>query len=142
MMDTGIFDPRGHGVPGSAQGGGAPGFRGWQGGTSDDLLLTTEFETISPQCLPGPVQPGQWHLAQWFIKSTRAGLGYRYRIELSTNGPPAPGSIPEPDIYDPGVLNHGPGWYPGNPHAHKIHSDGSRTSMAARMNPIYLRCQP
>ncbi len=127
-VDLGLFDPRGYGP-------GGPGFRGWQGGMPGDLVLTGDFATSEPAYyLPGPIPAGRWHLAQWFIKSTPGGLGYKYTITLSFNGPRPPAKMPDVPVYDPGVLNPRAGWYAGNLHAHTRHSDGTRPleELAAR----------
>ncbi len=118
-VDLGLFDPRGYAF-------GGPGFRGWQGGMPDDLVLSGDMAD-SPYYLAGPIPAGRWHLAQWFIKSTRAGLGYKYIITLSFDGAPPPARMPAVPRYQPGVLNPAPGWYAGNLHAHSRHSDGTRT---------------
>ncbi len=127
MVDHGLFDPRGYGW-------GGPGFRGWQGGMPGDLVLTGDFATTAPYYLAGPLPAGHWHLAQWFIRSTPAGLGYQYTVTLSFDGKRPPRRMPAVPAYHPGVLNPRPGWYAGNLHAHTLHSDGARTleELAAR----------
>lgn len=127
MIDLGLFDPRGYGMPEAVQGQGALGFRGWQGGTLDDLVLTGDFINSSPQCLAGPIPAGRWHLGQWYIKGTSFGVGYKYTILFSFDGPQPQSHMPLVPTYEPGVLDSQEGWYPGNPHVHTIHSDGGHT---------------
>jgi len=118
-VDLGLFDPRGHGP-------GGPGFRGWQGGTSHDLVLSGVMDE-GRHYIAGPIPAGTWHLAQWYLQSNDYGLGYKYTVTLSFDGPKPPERTPDVPKYDPGVLDPKPGWYPGNLHAHTIHSDGQKT---------------
>lgn len=52
--DIGIFDERGTDL-------GGPGFRGWSGGFRTEFSLARD--TATPGYLPGPINPGTWHLA-------------------------------------------------------------------------------
>ncbi|HVK04442.1 MAG TPA: CehA/McbA family metallohydrolase [Armatimonadaceae bacterium] len=119
-VDLGLFDPRGYGR-------GGPGFRAWQGGVPQDLVISGTAEDSSPHGVPGLIPAGRWHLAQYFLKSTPAGLGYKYTVTLSFDGPKPPKDAPKPPAYSPGVLNPKRGWYAGNLHTHTLHSDGART---------------
>ncbi|MBW3625045.1 MAG: CehA/McbA family metallohydrolase, partial [Armatimonadetes bacterium] len=119
-VDLGLFDPRGYRY-------GGPGFRGWQGGHPGDLVLTGHADTSAPWYLPGPIPAGRWHLAQWYIRPTPSGLGYRYTVTFDFDGPKPPRRMRAVPPYRPGVLNPKPGWYAGNLHTHTIHSDGGRT---------------
>ncbi len=119
-VDLGLFDPRGY-----AHGG--PGIRAWQGGVRADLVIAGTVEESSPHGIPGPLPAGRWHLAQYYLKSAPAGLGYRYTIIFDFGGSAPPKSVPPPPPYRPGTLNPKPGWYAGNLHSHSIHSDGGRT---------------
>jgi hypothetical protein len=124
-VDMGLFDPRG-GAP-EKNGGhpGAAGFRAWQGGVKEDLVVTGSAATSSPHAIPGPLPAGRWYVAQYYLASAPAGLGYKYTITLSFDGPkPGKATIPK---YNPGVVKLGAGWYAGNLHAHSLHSDGGRT---------------
>jgi hypothetical protein len=116
-VDFGLFDHRGTGN----------GFRGWQGGAPGDFVITGEAATCSPHAVPGPLPAGRWFIAQYYLVGVPAGLGYKYTITFSTEGPKPPKSFPAPPAYAPGVLKAGPGWYAGNLHAHSLHSDGGRT---------------
>jgi hypothetical protein len=126
-VDFGLFDPRGTGP-------GGPGFRGWQGGAKEDFVLTGDPTTSSAHAVPGPLPAGRWHIAQYFLKSSPAGLGYTYTITFAFDGPKPPRSAAPVPRYAPGVRNPAAGWYAGNLHAHSVHSDGGRSlaEMVAR----------
>ncbi|MDX1934058.1 MAG: CehA/McbA family metallohydrolase [Capsulimonadales bacterium] len=124
-VDMGLFDPRGgdatKGEPNAA------GFRGWQGGVPNDLVVAATPDACSPHAIPGYLPAGRWHIAQYFLKSSPSGLGYRYTITLSFDGAtPKKGNAPIP-AYEPGILRPDAGWYVGNLHSHTVHSDGGRT---------------
>jgi hypothetical protein len=116
-VDLGCFDPRGY------QWGG-PGFRGWQGGAGKGFDITGDLATTSTWYLAGPLQPGTWHLAQYFLKSTPTGLKYKYTITLSFDGARPPNRMVDVPKYSPGTLNAKADWYAGNLHCHSLHSDG------------------
>jgi hypothetical protein len=116
-VDFGLFDNRGT----------QNGFRGWQGGSPGDFVITGQAETCSPHAVPGPLPAGRWSIAQYYLVSAPAGLGYKYTITFSREGPKPPTNFPSPPKYAPGVVKAGPGWYAGNLHAHSLHSDGGRT---------------
>ncbi|MBC8101411.1 MAG: CehA/McbA family metallohydrolase, partial [Cytophagales bacterium] len=116
-VDFGLFDSRGT----------EKGFRGWQGGSPGDFVLTGDALTCSPHAIPGPLTAGRWQIAQYYLVSAPAGLDYTYTVTFSTDGPKPPASFPAPPVYRPGVVRRGAGWYAGNLHAHSLHSDGGRT---------------
>ncbi|MEI6432648.1 MAG: CehA/McbA family metallohydrolase, partial [bacterium] len=119
-VDLGLFDPGGYGE-------GGPGFRAWQGGSPDDLIVAGTVEASSPHAIPGPIPAGTWHLAQYFLKSTPEGLGYKYTITFYFDGEKPPQNrVPVP-AYSAGVIRRKTSWYAGNMHAHTIHSDGGYT---------------
>jgi len=127
-VDFGLFDPRGAGL-------GGRGFRGWMGGTAGDAVVTGDRATTGPHFLAGPIQPGRWHLAQWFLKASPSGLKYKYTVTLSFDGSTAPRSVPRPPRYEPGTLKAAAAWYAGNLHTHTHHSDGARPLVeVARLN--------
>jgi hypothetical protein len=103
------------------------GFRGWQGGSPGDFVITGEADTCSPHALPGPLPAGRWSIAQYYLVSAPAGLGYTYTVTFSLDGPKPPNSFPTPPVYSPGIVKTGAAWYAGNLHAHSLHSDGGRT---------------
>lgn len=112
-----LYDPRGHGP-------GAPGFRGYQGAVNidTDLTLTGDAETCTTWYRAGPLQPGRWHIGQWYLVPTPGGLGYRYTITLGFDGPPAPTEFAPVPAYNPGVVRAGAGWYAGSLHCHTHYS--------------------
>jgi predicted metal-dependent phosphoesterase TrpH len=118
-VDFGLFDNRGT----------EKGFRGWQGGSPGDFVVTGDATTCSPHALPGPIRAGKWFLAQYYLVSVPAGLNYKYTVTFDFDGPMPPRDYPAPPRYEPGVITakKGPGWYAGNLHAHTLHSDGGRT---------------
>lgn len=119
-LDTGLFDPRGYGFSG-------PGFRGWAGGNSEDIVVTGDHATTGRFYVPGPLYPGEWNIVQRFLKSTKAGLNYKYTITCSFDGPTPPTTaVPVPKC-DQGIIDPKAGWYPGEMHMHTIHSDGNKT---------------
>lgn len=123
-VDMGLWDSRG-GRKDREGHLSAAGFRGWQGGVKSDLVLTGDSATCSPHAIPGLIPAGRWHIAQYYLAAAPAGLGYKYTVRLSFDGPvPKVAPIPK---YEPGVLNPAAGWYAGNLHVHTVHSDGSRT---------------
>jgi len=67
-----VFDERGYGI-------GAAGFRGWSGGARTDFFISAVEAT--PGYLPGPVDPGRWHvlLAPYHV----APAGLRYEIDAA-----------------------------------------------------------
>lgn len=115
-IDHGLFDPRGIGF-------GGPGFRGWMGGSTDDILIDGKLED-SRFFTGGPIQPGIWNLAQSYLMASTGGLDYKYTVTLSFSGPQPPKTMPRVPAYSPGVLNPEPDWYIGSLHNHTIHSDG------------------
>jgi len=124
-VDFGLFDSRGT----------VKGFRGWQGGVAEDAVVTGSVETTGTWFIPGPIQPGTWNIAQYFLKSSAAGLKYRYTVTLNFSGPKPPGQIVPTPPYKPGVLASEAGWYPGNLHCHSLHSDGGNSFVdLARIN--------
>lgn len=116
-VDFGLFD----------QSGTEKGFRGWQGGSPGDFVITGDAVSCSPHAIPGPLPSGRWYIAQYYLVSAPAGLNYKYTVTFDFDGSAPPRSIPSPPPYNPGVLRTGPGWFAGNLHAHSLHSDGGRT---------------
>lgn len=118
-VDFGLFDERGP----------EKGFRGWQGGSPGDFVVTGDVASVSPHALPGPIRAGKWYIAQYYLASVPSGLNYKYTITFDFDGPAPPRDYPAPPRYDGGVIagKTGPGWYAGNLHAHSLHSDGGRT---------------
>jgi hypothetical protein len=113
-LDVGIFDPRGHG-PGGA------GFRGWSGGARDRFAIGAGAATSG--YLPGPVQPGTWHVVLGPYTVAPRGMAWSVRVELRF-GPPGPAFAPRPAPER--AAGRGRAWYRGDAHVHTVHSDGAR----------------
>ncbi|WP_201304781.1 CehA/McbA family metallohydrolase [Streptomyces sp. GS7] len=113
--DIGIFDERGTGLGGA-------GFRGWSGGARTEFFLRADDAT--PGYLPGPVNPGTWHIALSPYTVAPQGLAYEVTITLR-HGPQ--GKTPTP-VYPPErARGRGRAWYRGDNHLHSVYSDGKRT---------------
>ncbi|MFG2982174.1 CehA/McbA family metallohydrolase [Streptomyces sp. NPDC048258] len=114
-LDIGIFDQRGTAV-------GGRGFRGWSGGARTEFFLRADDAT--PGYLPGPMEPGRWHVALGPYTVAPGGLDYEITATF-TSGDPAPPAVP---AYPPQrVRGRGRAWYRGDCHLHSVHSDGRRT---------------
>jgi hypothetical protein len=109
--DVGIVDQRGT----------EAGFRGWSGGARDRFELSAADAT--PGYLPGPIEPGRWHVV--LGPYTVAPGGLDYTVEVTFDDAPVAG---EPSVrYPPAATGRGPGWYRGDCHLHTVYSDGGRT---------------
>lgn len=114
-LDMGLFDQHGTAL-------GGRGFRGWSGGARGEFFLRADEAT--PGYLPGPLEPGRWHLALGPYTVAPQGLPYEITVTL-VHGAPAP---PAPLTYPPERLpGRGRAWYRGDCHIHSVHSDGRRT---------------
>jgi len=118
IVDIGLFDPRGAGFLT------AKGFRGWSGTTQQEFTLAADKAT--PGYLPGPVQPGTWHVVLGLYQLAPEGCDYRVVVMLEqgsteTGGQGSGGAEGE---LAPNAAT-GPRWYRGDLHAHTWHSDGS-----------------
>jgi len=112
--DVGVFDERGTGL-------GGRGFRGWSGGFRTSFEISASDAT--PGYLPGPVNPGTWHVVLGPYQVAPQGLNYQVRITL-TYGTPGPAFVPN---YPPQrAKGRGRAWYRGDCHLHTVYSDGKR----------------
>ena len=84
-LDIGIFDERGTTL------GKRAGFRGWSGGFRTSFSISNSDAT--PGYLPGPVNPGTWHVAFGPYTVAPSGLDWTLQITLSY-GPPGPALTP------------------------------------------------
>jgi hypothetical protein len=112
--DIGIFDERGIAV-------GGKGFRGWSGGARTEFAIAADAAT--PGYLPGPVNPGTWHVALGPYTIAPRGLDYRVDVALTFGAPGEPFVAECPPQQVPG---HGRAWYRGDCHLHTVYSDGWR----------------
>jgi hypothetical protein len=117
-LDIGIFSPAGF------QLGNERGFRGWSGGFRDRFTISASDAT--PGYLPGPIDPGRWHLILGPYTVARQGLAYKIDITLRFGRPDAP-FTPRPAPATAKARNRGRAWYRGDGHLHTVHSDGRRT---------------
>jgi hypothetical protein len=114
-LDIGIFDENGYRL------GDAAGFRGWSGGFRDSFAISRSAAT--PGYLPGPVNPGRWHVI--LGPYTVAPQGLEYRVEITLRfGEPGPAFVPNPAPTR--ARGRGRAWYRGDLHLHTVHSDGQR----------------
>jgi hypothetical protein len=114
-LDIGIFDQRGHRL------GGRAGFRGWSGGARDRFSIASSEAT--PGYLPGPIEPGTWHVALGPYTVAPSGLDWTVEVTLRF-GEPGPPFVPR---YPPArAEGRGRAWYRGDCHLHTVYSDGAR----------------
>ncbi|WP_370150899.1 CehA/McbA family metallohydrolase [Streptacidiphilus sp. EB129] len=112
--DIGVFDQRGTAL-------GGKGFRGWSGGFRTSFAISNSQAT--PGYLPGPVDPGTWHIVLGPYQVAPQGLNYQVQVTL-TFGEPGPAFVPD---YPPTRANgRGRAWYRGDCHLHTVYSDGKR----------------
>ena len=115
-LDIGIFDQDGYEL------GNAAGFRGWSGGFRDSFAISRSDAT--PGYLPGPVDPGTWHVILGPYTVAPQDLSWTVEVTLRF-GEPGPAFQPDPAPERAG--GRGRAWYRGDMHLHTVHSDGQRT---------------
>jgi len=115
IVDIGLFDPRG------AEFLTAQGFRGWSGTAHQEFTIAADEAT--PGYLPGPVQPGTWHVVLGLYQLAPEGCDYQVMVTLERQetGNKETGNKKERNR----EVEDGPRWYRGDLHAHTWHSDGS-----------------
>ena len=74
VVDIGLFDPRG------AEFLTARGFRGWSGTARREFTIAAS--EASPGYLPGPIQPGTWHVMLGLYQLVPEGCDYRIVVAL------------------------------------------------------------
>jgi predicted metal-dependent phosphoesterase TrpH len=116
IVDIGLFDPRG------AEFLKAKGFRGWSGSARREFAVAADEAT--PGYLPGPVQPGTWHVLLGLYQLAPEGCDYRVVVTLEEGRKEAGSRGQEAGNEEPGTKS-GPRWYRGDLHVHTWHSDGS-----------------
>ncbi|MGW2254669.1 CehA/McbA family metallohydrolase [Kitasatospora sp. NPDC001660] len=112
--DIGIFDERGTDL-------GGPGFRGWSGGFRTEFRIARDSAT--PGYLPGPVDPGTWHVVLGPYQVAPQGLDYQVQVTLRFG---EPGREFTPSFPAERARGRGRAWYRGDCHLHTVHSDGRR----------------
>jgi hypothetical protein len=115
-LDIGVFDSFGHAL------GEARGFRGWSGGARDSFSISRTAAT--PGYLPGPIEPGRWHIVLGPYTIAPQGLAYRVEVTLRY-GDAGPAFAPDPAPER--AAGRGRAWYRGDLHLHTVHSDGTYT---------------
>lgn len=116
VIDIGIWDPRGAGFQ-------EAGFRGWSGSARRAFTLGPTAET-TPGYVPGPIQPGRWHVVLGLYQVRIAGCDVALAIEgrpEDAAGPPRSSPFLPGDFQ--GALRTQPGWYRGDLQSHTHHSD-------------------
>nr|WP_240102968.1 CehA/McbA family metallohydrolase [Streptomyces sp. MUM 16J] len=114
-LDIGLFDEHGTEL-------GGRGFRGWSGGARTEFFVRADEAT--PGYLPGPLNPGTWHIALGPYTVAPQGLPYELTVTLTAGEPVR---TPRP-VYPPARgRGRGRAWYRGDCHLHSWHSDGRRT---------------
>jgi hypothetical protein len=119
-LDMGIFDPRGIDFL-------KAGYRGWSGSARSHFFIGTT--TATPGYMPGPIQPGTWHICLGPYKVAPKGCPYRVSIRLFPDEQEAAIRFPPRLTIDP-VKRATPsadGWYKGELHCHTVNSDGDST---------------
>ncbi|HEU5471931.1 MAG TPA: CehA/McbA family metallohydrolase [Actinophytocola sp.] len=117
-LDIGMFSPAG------IQLGNDRGFRGWSGGARDRFTISAGAAT--PGYLPGPIEPGRWHVLLGPYTVAQQGLNYSVTVTLRF-GHPDPAFRPAPAPVSAPARDRGRAWYRGDGHLHTVHSDGLRT---------------
>lgn len=105
-------------------------FRGWSGGTRDQMTLSTEEAT--PGYLPGPLPAGRWNLILG-APNIREGVRARYEAQIFIERGPSVTEFADAPIVAK------PGWYRGDLHMHSGDSDGKcrAQSGASVPCPVY-----
>ena len=121
IVDIGLFDPRG------ADFLAARGFRGWSGTARQEFTIGADETT--PGYLPGPIQPGTWHVVLGLYQLVPEGCDYQIVVTLEEGEQEAGGKRQEAGARNQEAeqreMERGPRWYRGDLHAHTWHSDGS-----------------
>jgi len=117
IVDIGLFDPRGASFPGGR------GFRGWSGTSKKKIAIGPTEAT--PGYLPGPIQPGTWHVLLGLYQLAPEGCDVRVVIRLERGEGPVAPEVPLPCPFDPAPVATGPRWFRGDLHCHSHHSDGT-----------------
>ncbi|MCX5742599.1 MAG: carbohydrate porin, partial [Proteobacteria bacterium] len=111
ILDWGVWSPTG--------------YRGWGGGNTEDITIG-EAES-SRSYLPGPIEPGTWHLI--IGKAKLAGTGNTYTADVTCVDTATLAPRPRA-AYTPTVLSTTRRWYAGDFHVHSTESGDAQASFA------------
>ncbi len=118
---------------------GPGGWRGWSGGARQRFVITDDAATWG--YLPGPLEPGVWHVVLGLYRVSAGGVAVSVRIDVPATGvvepdPPAPPAAAPVSAGRRRALPGAAGltWWACDFHAHTLHSDGalSVAQLAAR----------
>ena len=106
----------------------AAGFRGWSG--SRQGLIERGQEPVFVAAgdaergyLPGPIEPGRWHVELGVAAVTPGGAEYRVIVSCLAAAAADAAQPAQPDLVPPDhVARDEPGWYHGDFHLHGHHS--------------------
>lgn len=119
VLDLGAWDADGYRNP--------AGFRGWSGSRQGKLHegqppIFITAGGADRGYLPGPIEPGTWHIELGFAAVGPAGADWYVEGRIHCDAISIP--RPPPDPVDPEhVANPSPGWYRGDFHMHGFHSN-------------------
>jgi hypothetical protein len=120
-VDIGVFDPRGVDFL-------RAGYRGWSGSARNSFSVGQTKAT--PGYMPGPIQPGTWHICLGAYKVAPDGCHYEVDIRLhpaeSTEVVAFPKRLSLDD--EKAAPRRSDGWYAGEIHCHTVNSDGDSTT--------------
>ena len=116
-VDIGIFDARGIEFMNA-------GFRGWSGSARREFFIAHDDAT--PGYMPGPIQPGTWHICLGLYKVAPEGCHYRVTIGMTPQENDRVVAFPTllPLRDSTNRQRRESGWYKGDIHCHSYHSDG------------------
>lgn len=101
---------------------GPDGFRGWGGGNGEPAIVGEE--AASRSYIPGPIEPGQWHVIVGKARIGEPPGGYVIEVVLRDAATLRPQSR---TLYEHApALSEGPGWYAGDFHVHSRESGDAR----------------
>ncbi len=110
---------------------GPNGWRGWSGGARDEFTISASDAT--PGYIPGPLEPGQWHVILGLHILRKPEVPVKVQISMPSQVE-LPGTVESPPVVDArrGSSRNLPApdgytWFAGDFHSHTVHSDGSLT---------------
>ena len=114
---------------------GPSGFRGWSGGARSAYGIGPDRAT--PGYLPGPLEPGTWHVILGLHRVGPDGVGWQVTAETGPALATPPGWTSPPQVAAAPSTRDSPHrtlpaadglrWLAGDLHSHTVHSDGALT---------------